>query len=314
MFEIPDGAPLPDPDEYRTKNKKVKKIVLYKPGDGTELKQVKGDTIELNNSEPEWDAIEEFINKHSMPIYKNICVTKIKTNVNRGFFIVLVSGEYSRYCHNISREHSSNNIWFYIWPDGMVQKCTDNQEDPEMKYGVCCKYSSATIPLTHEIQNVLFKKNGDVKIQTEHENIKDKKLKMLLIMGNELCKSLFHSSWTLEDENGELLLSNQNQKKCKKDLLLGSMEDTLTSTYTFSKSRGDEMGTKCSEILLKLGFINSEDKKHRDSIVDEEEDSIYSLETQAFESLRTYVEIVCMMNKNDLQTFTNFNYLDAIRG
>ena len=161
-------------------------------------------------------------------------------------------------------------------------------------------------------KNILFKKSGDGKIQTEHENIKDKKLKMLLIMGNELCKSLFHSSWTLEDENGELLLSNQNQKKCKKDLLLGSMEDTLTSSYTFSKSRGDEMGTKCSEILLKLGFINPEDKKRRDSIIEEEEENIYTLETQAFESLRTYVEIVSMMNKDDLKKFTNFNSLDTI--
>lgn len=302
-FVIPEGAPLPQNDE-----KKIKKVKLSHPNlDGkSDKKEIRGDTIEITNSEPEWDAIEEFINKHSLPIYKNVIVTDIRTSINRNFYTVNITGEYSRYCHNISREHSSNRIYFYICGDGMVQRCYDKQQDAEMKFGVCSNYSSATIPLTHGIQNLLFKKLKGNEIKEQHENVKDKKLKMLLIMGNELCKNLFNSNWTLEDENGELIMSKStHSKRFKKDIMLDSMEDAFTSSYLFSKSRGDEMGTKSSEILLKLGFIDSIDKKRKDSITSEdEEDSIYNLESLLFQTLQTCVEITCMMNQEELENFS----------
>ena len=306
-FVIPEGAPLPNPDEKRGSKKKKPKISQPNlDGKQEKEKQIRGDTIEITNGDIEWDAIEEFINKHSLPIYKNIIVSEIKTSLNRNFYTVHVKGEYSRYCHNISREHSNNRIYFYICSEGMVQRCHDNQEDPEMKFGICSKYSSATIPLTYSLQQLLFKKN-DLKAPQEIIETTDKKLKMLLVMGNELCKNVFNSNWTLEDENGELLISkNLQSKKFKKDILLDSMEETFTSTYTFSKSKGDEMGTKSSEILQMLGFIETPQKKRKYSInSDEEEDeTIYNLENQAFKNLFLGVQIACMMTKKEVLNFT----------
>lgn len=306
-FVIPEGAPLPNLDEKRGSKKKKQKISQPNlDGKQEKEKQIRGDTIEITNGDIEWDAIEEFINKHSLPIYKNVIVSEIKTSLNRSFFTVHVKGEYSRYCHNISREHSNNRIYFYICSEGMVQRCHDNQEDPEMKFGVCSKYSSATIPLTYTLQQLLFKKN-DFKSPQEIIESTDKKLKMLLVMGNELCKNVFNSNWTLEDENGELLISKNTQsKKFKKDILLDSMEETFTSTYTFSKSKGDEMGTKSSEILQKLGFIESPEKKRKYSVnsEDEKDESIYNLESQAFKNLFIGVQIACMMTKKEILNFS----------
>ena len=88
------------------------------------------------------------------------------------------------------------------------------------------------------------------------------------------------------------------------------MEDTFAKNYTVSKSKGDELGTKSSEILLKLGFIDSVEKKRKYSIGSEhEDDSIYNLEFQAFQCLNTCVEIVCMMDKKDVENFYSFNDL-----
>jgi hypothetical protein len=310
-FELFEGAPI---FKNEKEEKSIKKIILDSNGKKKRTpqkdKDLRGINIEIKNFDREWDAIEDYITKHSLPKYKNVYVSDITTDTNRKSYFVHVKGEFCRYCHNISREHESNRIYFIITVDGMVQRCHDTSEKtPEMKFGPCHDYKSAVISLTNQVANVLFKRN-ELLIDGKKSNasgipdtdgIIDKKFKMLVIMGNELCKSLYGVNWITENENGELLLAKENNvKRPKKDILF-SMEDTVSNNYSLNVARIDGLGSKSSEILQKLGFLEKEPQRKMSlGEEEEEEQTIGEIESLAFSTLFNIVQICCMMSKEDI--------------
>lgn len=325
-FVIPEGAPLYI-DEKLQKEKKVKRIVLDENGKKIvqqKDKDLRGQNIEITNSDREWDAIEEFITKYSLEKYKNSYVSQITTDISRKSYQVHIKGELSRYCHNISREHSSNRIYFIITVDGMVQRCHDSDDSQEMKFGPCKDYKSALSPLTQQLHNVLFKKsesildgNASKKSKSASKGIEisdyciDKKLKMLIILGNTLCKNLYSVNWITENEKGDYLLTKTNNYKKSKTDLMFSMEDTMANHYSLNVSRGDGLGSKSSEILIKLGFLQESQKRERGTSFDDEPDepeSISDLESFAFTNLKNIVEIACMVPKEELGKIQDFSY------
>ena len=324
-FVIPDGAPL-FIDEKLQKEKKVKRIVLDENGKKIiqqKDKDLRGQNIEITNSDREWDAIEEFITKYSLEKYKNAYVSQITTDISRKSYQVHIKGELSRYCHNISREHSSNRIYFIITVDGMVQRCHDSDDSQEMKFGPCKDYKSALSPLTQQLSNILFKRNESIldipnkKSKNPSKGIEisdyciDKKLKMLIILGNTLCKNLYSVNWITENEKGDYLLTKTNNYKKSKTDLMFSMEDTMANHYSLNVSRGDGLGSKSSEILIKLGFLQESKQRERGTSFDDEHDepeSIVDLEMFAFTNLKNIVEIACMIPKEDLGKINDFTY------
>lgn len=323
LYKIPDGAQLyQEEDDSNTNKRKSKKIIIEngkKKRTPQKDKDLRGLNISISNSDREWDAIEDLITMHSLPVYKNVYVSKITTDSNRKSYFVEVKGENCRYCHNISREHSSNRIYFLITMEGMVQRCYDNSEQTlEMKHGPCHLYKSANIVLTQKSLQVLFKRNelliegkktGKTSGVPDTDAGIDKKLKMLIVMGNELCKNLYGVHWITENDHGEILLAKENGvKRPKKDMLL-SMEHTFSSNFSLNVSKIDGLGSKTSEILLKLGFLEKEPQRKMSIDQEDEENlSISELETMAFTTLHNIVEICCMMSKDDFPKLNNKNF------
>lgn len=320
-FLLYEGAPTPEELVPRSKSKKI--LLGTEKEKHKKFGDEKGLNSELSSSNEEWEIIEEFITKHSLPIYKDVYVSKVKTDMQRKAFLISVKGEFSKYCHNIGREHKSNNIYFLITEDGMEQRCLDNEgETSEMKHGPCHAYKSAKIPLTHTVLHVLFKKNKSVQFQLQgieasqgqgkEERAQDKKLKTLFILGNELCKNLYKVQWLMEKE-GDIIIAKHNiTKKPKKGDTL-DMEKTLQENYSVHAGAYVKgVGKKFSEILKSLGLCDfNVDEKSEENIECHEMQelkkskktitSIAELEHKVFDSLQDIVEIVCMMSKKQLQ-------------
>ena len=337
-FVLYEGAPTPELKDgiKRSKGKKIflnsgvgnleimvgQEIVAQKTGN--KIRDEKGLSVQLSSADEEWEAIEEFITNHSLTIYKNIYVSKIKTDIQKKNFLVSVKGEYSKFCHNIGREHEHNNIYFYISEDGMEQRCHDKgAETFEMKHGPCSCYKSAKVPLTLSVLTTLFKKQG-IQLQIQNNvgggvgndlgmegkdmnTIEDKKLKMLFIIGNELCKNLYKVQWLLEKE-GDVILAKQNNitKKPRKGEIL-DMEKTIEKNFTVHSAPLGGITKKFSKILLDLGLTEPQDTEEQFENFLEDDFSksslipIPDLETKAFANLQDIVEIMCMMTKEQLK-------------
>lgn len=321
-FILYEGAPTPEQKILkRSKGKKIGEVFPAKKN-GDE----KGLGIQLTNADEEWEALEEYISNHSLSIYKNVYISKVKTDIQKKVFLISVKGEFSKYCHNIGREHEHNNIYFFISEDGMEQRCHDKgSETDEMKHGPCSAYRSAKIPLTFAVSAALFKKNAlHLQLQNNPEGgclggkevcVEDKKLKMLFIIGNELCKNLYKVQWLMEKE-GDVILAKQNvTKKPKKGEIL-DMEKTIEENFTVRSSPLGGITKKFSKILCDLGLCEPEAKlfKSEEEVLEGEEDkeslftkrkkyatSIPDIESKAFSTLQDIVEIMCMMTKEQLQ-------------
>jgi len=320
-FVLYEGAPTPETEIKRSKGKKIinsngiNNTQVQKNGDE------KGLTVQLTSADEEWEAIEEFITNHSLTIYKNVYVSKVKTDNQKKTFLVSVKGEFSKYCHNIGREHEHNNIYFFISEDGMEQRCHDKgAETSEMKHGPCSAYKSAKIPLTLAVSTALFKKHAlQLQLQNEGGNeghlegkevcVEDKKLKMLFIIGNELCKNLYKVQWLLEKE-GDVFIAKQNIiKKPRKGEIL-DMEKTIENNFTLRSSPLGGITKKFSKILMDLGLCEPEVEDQFEEC--DQEDyflkkkltiPIPDLESKAFSNLQDIVEIMCMMTKEQVENF-----------
>ena len=146
-FAIPDSAPL---FISQTPTRRIKGA----PGmPAPKITRGHG----LPNSDAAWDALQGLI-RTSWPMYAKIVIQSIKTNANRTYYEVHVSGENSRFCQNIDREHASNRIYFYATFDGISQRCHDSasQQSTEMKYGLCSSYGSGLVKIPARFSGLLF--------------------------------------------------------------------------------------------------------------------------------------------------------------
>jgi hypothetical protein len=101
----------------------------------------KSTKFELTNNCNEWDIILSIVRKAGgSGIYKNVLLHKVTMDSKRSKYIVHITGDMCRYCHNIKREHASNRIYFVIDATGISQRCHDasTEPTPEMQFG-CCK-------------------------------------------------------------------------------------------------------------------------------------------------------------------------------
>lgn len=136
-FDIPTGAPV-----YLAPAPGKKVAVGLGPKRGEK---------HLENTSPEYQAAQSVIREAFGDLYAHVVVRSI--GITAKHYTVNVTGTNCRYCQNIGREHSSNNIYFTIdlvtgkkaiaAKAVVAQRCYDNGDiTPEMRYGRCKEYTS----------------------------------------------------------------------------------------------------------------------------------------------------------------------------
>ena len=145
-----------------------KQIVFKKKEGEFTKKQTKN---EYNNSEIQ-AHIETFIRKN-LRGQENARVQKIFRD--SGNYLIQSN---SKYCENISREHSSNHVWFLISGDkgGIItQKCFCRCETKVgRKYGFCKNFSSRPHILSKFIQDTLYPEKKKMLIENIYSHLKNK--------------------------------------------------------------------------------------------------------------------------------------------
>lgn len=228
VFEVPPGAPMYIPEEKRR----------------TPKTSAKTKHVQLND--PAAEACEQAIRAHTL--YADIVVTSLsyKKSHTETVYRVHVSGNNSRFCQNIGREHLSNRIWFEITKSGVFQKCHDDGESPEQKYGPCKQYASGSWPLSVQVTKTLFPNDDDtcatvLKQTTSHEATAQH-VKSCVQYGDKLCKDLHKKSWS-----ATLLFNNQ----C---LLRQRHYVNGLRTAEYKLHHPEHLGTKHNDGMRSLGY------------------------------------------------------------
>ena len=130
-FKLPSGAPI-----YVLPTKGRRKST---PGHRNERAVDPTDPINI--------ALQDSIRTAFGQLYSGVVVRKVTKASQGRHFTILITGHNCRYCQNIGREHGSNNIYFVASKEcGLVQRCFDSgDKTPEMQYGPCKEYSSASM-------------------------------------------------------------------------------------------------------------------------------------------------------------------------
>ena len=238
---------------------------------------------------PEARAIQEYFTSPDAPlVYKNVVVTSVVLNSRKASkdkeeksYFVHVSGENSRYCHNIKRNHKSNRIYFRITQSSIFQHCHDDSDvrDPEMLYGLCKDQALEMSKTPGKLQSTLFagSPTDDMSITSGFQPraglgtdmdkndrrsgeysviIHNRKLQKLLYYGNKLSKDLWGCDWSTSARFASLhglKLMEVQQKGWNRE----RAEANETAVYkVFSDTA---LGTfDDTAILQKLGFAPSE--------------------------------------------------------
>ena len=129
-------------------------------------------------------------------LYAHAVVKRVSKGAKQ--YTVNVTGENCRYCQNIGREHASNNIYFVVTRDGIVQRCYDTGTlTEEMKHGLCSAYRSGTMALSPHTANVLWPQAAEtISAFTSDANTTSFAMRALLNAGEYLSTHLFGTSWT----------------------------------------------------------------------------------------------------------------------
>ena len=169
---------------------------------------------EISNSSDEWDLLQSLIRGCGDGVYSGITLSKVTTDSKFSQFVVHVSGEMCRFCHNIGREHNSNRIFFVVDASGIQQRCHDAAEEAseEMKFGLCRNYGGRMGDIPQPLVTRLFSKCPAAKSlgqgallepldneNDEEENIeelglriqRDKKTRKLYEIGDQICQELY---------------------------------------------------------------------------------------------------------------------------
>jgi hypothetical protein len=166
---------------------------------------------EISNSSDEWDVLQTLIRGCGDGIYSNITLNKVTTDAKFSSFVIHVSGEMCRFCHNIGREHNSNRIFFVVDASGIIQRCHESVEEPteEMKYGLCKDYAGRMGEIPQAFVSRLFSKcpaakslegaGAKIDSDAEEEDIaelglriqRDKKTRKLYEIGDKICQELY---------------------------------------------------------------------------------------------------------------------------
>lgn len=103
-----------------------------------------------------FQAIQNFISKHFSQKMKFLDCHRTQN----GFYFVRTS---SKFCLNVSREHKSNTIYFFISNVALHQRCFCRCETTEgRKYGLCKHFKSKGILLPMALKKKLFPEQSQV--------------------------------------------------------------------------------------------------------------------------------------------------------
>ena len=244
---------------------------IKKPTDASLKKSV---TLELHNSTKEWDAILAVITGISGGIYKDVILSKVTMNSSRSQYVVHVSGDMCRYCHNVKREHVSNRIFFVIDASGIAQHCHDSATEPteEMQYGLCKTYAGVLGRIPQNLVSVLFpscaaaktfapSEPSTVEIDEDDPNagmrrISDsRKMRRIMLIGDALSQELFKMNWsdTLRTSSGAHLIAAR-QKRARSEALSSALsvgDARYTEQYALDPAA---IGSKGAVAMRNLGF------------------------------------------------------------
>lgn len=121
----------------------------------------------LNDTHVAYSVLPQFIRTHMPKVYHCVVVSKVQCKATQTQYRVLVEGEGSRYCQNLSTgscEHNSNRIYFLFTQKHAFQRCwcTCNKL-VNRRQGLCSKFRSDPVPLTVEVQKMLFPSSSQMK-------------------------------------------------------------------------------------------------------------------------------------------------------
>lgn len=273
-FVIPDHAPrhLSNSNRKRGRTSTAEKEAfagIVKPYDASLKTATK---YELQNSEVEWDIIIGIV--RNLGVYKDVTLSKVTTNSKRSQYIVHVSGDMCRYCHNIKREHASNRIFFVIDASGIAQRCHDGATEPsdDMQYGLCKDYNGILGRIPQNLVAQLFPSCSAAKTllpsaQFDDENVElglkrisnDRKLRKLFHIGDALCQEVYKVNWseTLRTSNGEHVIARQNEMMTLSRSAAISVGDDRYTSYQYALNPS-ALGSRGNIALKELGLDDGE--------------------------------------------------------
>jgi hypothetical protein len=164
----------------------------------------------VDASDPVYRELQTLIREAFGSLYASVIVRSVTKSSQQ--YTVTVGGLNCRYCQNIGQEHRSNNIYFVVRQDGIVQRCYDGGPmDSRMLHGPCSAYQSSVMPLSVKSLAVLWQSaketmsaftggltgglsgRADPDSELLYEN---PTMKALLKLGDYLAESLFGTLWT----------------------------------------------------------------------------------------------------------------------
>jgi hypothetical protein len=271
---IPEGAPLYIPQMEEKKRKAT-----------TRAKEVvHGDAV--------YEACQVAIRSNFQ--FAQVVVTNVAKKQDG--FLVNVSGINSRFCYNVGREHKSNRVWFWVTRSGVVQKCYDDGESPDMKHGPCRTYMSSSWPLPSESNKVLYPAETDTCVTFVHKSTSHQEtaehLRKLVEYGDRLAKDLFNTSYsaTLVFDNARLV--HNGYKKGMSEYIL---------------HYPDHIGSGHNDAMRALGkpVEDMQDLEECTELVIPGIHSFLELEENVLSALIDLVDFACFEDKlNEFATFT----------
>ena len=283
---------------------------------------------ELRNSEPEWDLILSIV--RGLGKYKDVTLSKITMNSKKSQYVVHVSGEMCRYCHNVKREHISNRIYFVIDASGIAQRCHDGATEPtdDMQYGLCKDYVGLLGRIPQSLVAQLFPSCSAAKTLISIAKIdddeigemgmrritNDRKMRKLFQIGDALCQELFKMNWseTLRTSNGEHVIARQQQMiHSSRSAALAVGDDRYKSDqYVLNPSA---LGSRGILALKELGLDDGELKS--EEICDDARQRVTplaKLTSQLFNDLDFGVELAASLKLDQLPYGDDMGCFDAL--
>jgi hypothetical protein len=237
-FTIPAGAP-------RAESKRKKSGPIQPGGQGSKS---------MVSSDPKISAIETFL--RSISPYTEITARNVK--ISKDSYVVYVKGFNSKYCQNVKREHKSNNIYFILRKEGVVQRCCDGDEAEDAMFGSCKEYSSAPMPLPMKLRDQLFKSKLEYESTCEDKNSRHRELKKIYRAIDILSEYLFKTTWSttcLGIGEGEKIIKIGDEYTKINPLALGPKHDVPINKDSFIDTSSVSLDELQGELFKNLEVI-----------------------------------------------------------
>lgn len=159
----------------------------------------------VDASDPVYNELQAIIREAFGPLYASVVVRSVSRSQQQ--YTVTVGGANCRYCQNIGTEHRSNNIFFVVRQDGVVQRCYDSGPlDARMLHGPCSSYQSSAMPISVKSIATLWASakdtmsaltaNPTAPVGDPDELLESASMKALLKLGDFLAEALYGTLWT----------------------------------------------------------------------------------------------------------------------